>query len=147
MLSANNLSVLFGEFLRSTMSQLRLKSMTIHIHKDLADKLDLLEIGNKLVAVSIAVILCDTITLYIAYRVSTLIDNTRYYVCVGTVQVQCCTSALRGERGLKNSARAGYYTIEPPTICFERLCKVNVNGVLHCFDTVEHLQHLLQCSW
>ena len=38
-------------YLRSTMSQLRLNSiMTIHIHKDLADKLDLLDIGNEFVS-------------------------------------------------------------------------------------------------
>ena len=40
-------------YLRSTMSQLRLNSiMTLHIHKDLTDKLDLLEIGNEFVSAS-----------------------------------------------------------------------------------------------
>ena len=40
-------------YLRSTMSQLRLNNiMFIHIHKDLSDKLDLLEIGNEFVSAS-----------------------------------------------------------------------------------------------
>ena len=40
-------------YLRSTMSQLRLNNiMTIHIHKELSDKLDMLEIGNEFVSVS-----------------------------------------------------------------------------------------------
>ena len=40
-------------YLRSTMSQVRLNSiMTLHIHKELTDKLDLLEIGNEFMAAS-----------------------------------------------------------------------------------------------
>ena len=39
--------------LRSTMSQVRLNTiMTLHIHKELTDKLDLLEIGNEFMAAS-----------------------------------------------------------------------------------------------
>ena len=40
-------------YLRSTISQVRLNSiMTLHIHKELTDKLDLLEIGNDFVGAS-----------------------------------------------------------------------------------------------
>ena len=40
-------------YLRSTMSQVRLNCiMTLHIHKELTDKLDLLEIGNEFMAAS-----------------------------------------------------------------------------------------------
>ena len=40
-------------FLRSTMSQVRLNNiMTLHIHEDLTDNLDLLEVGNEFVSAS-----------------------------------------------------------------------------------------------